>query len=347
MGLGCHISAHLAACFWTSFCILALCLLNFSGADPGLFQDLGLKVLPDISKINISINEYTRMMNTYLQMRENSVDDATPVPKLVTFKLDRKVAWRSKVPSVRLRFPVAPNRDAELQSAQLRILTPPQYNDVSSVNVQVNLVLGSRRKRLIEERTFYLSRNSSKWCEADVTSAMQLWLSGEVNLGIELVCLDRKCNLNPLEAGITTLVHTSETRRVRRSIYHKERRTDCQKGRKKRRCCRQNMKVTFSKLEFPEMNFIVEPKVYEAGYCHGLCPPNFNHATNHSRIQSLMHQMEKRNASSRTSRRIIPKACCAPSKLGSLEILLVDKDDPSKLMVEKWDNMKVIECACS
>lgn len=273
-------------------------------------------------------------------------------PNENVFVTDRQVVWNGRGSSVRVRFPVAPEADAEVESAQLRILVPPQYESdasLSAVRVQVNLVLGSRRHRLLEERTLYLSKESPKWCEFDVSSGLQSWLSGEINLGLELVCLDFNCRLDPLEAGITSLVHIGEGRRIKRaSPYHNGRRTDCQRGRgKKRRCCRQNMKVTFSKLEFPEMNFIVEPKVYEAGYCHGLCPPNYNHATNHSRIQSLIHQMERRNSSRTNKRSIIPKACCAPSKLGPLEILLVDKDDPSKLMLEKWDNMKVIECACS
>ncbi|KAJ8983070.1 hypothetical protein NQ317_007112 [Molorchus minor] len=36
--------------------------------------------------INISLNEYTKMMNSYLQTRDNSGNSA--IPKLVTFDVD-------------------------------------------------------------------------------------------------------------------------------------------------------------------------------------------------------------------------------------------------------------------
>lgn len=262
------------------------------------------------------------------------------------FVSEKQVWWKKRDVSVRMKFPITATHQVEVENAQLRILAPPQPQGPTTVRVQVNQLLGGRRKRMLEERTFYLSKNFTKWCEVDVTSAVQSWLSGDINLGLELVCLDCESSLSPYQAAITSLIYP-DIRRVRRSSpYQSERRTDCQKGKRKKKCCRQNMKVNFTKLEFPEMNFIVEPKTYEAGYCHGLCPPNYNHATNHSRIQSLMHQMERKNAKI-ANRKIIPKACCAPSKLGPLEILLINKDDPTKLLVEKWDNMVVIECACS
>nr|XP_023016729.1 bone morphogenetic protein 4 [Leptinotarsa decemlineata] len=342
--MGGIILAYLAA-WWTLFYLLALSGAIVS-ADQGLLQDLGFNVLPDISKINISLDEYTTMMNTYLHIRQKSGDDATTIPKLLTFDVDQKVVWKRKVPSIRLRFPLVPDPEIEVEDAHLRLLAPPQLHEPATVKVQVNLVLGARKRRLLEERILYLSKNSTKWCEVDVTSAVQSWFSGNINLGLELVCLDFNCRLNPQRAAITSLVHSGLGRRTRRaSPYQSGGKTDCPKGKGKRKCCRQNMKVNFTKLDFPEMNFILQPKTYEAGYCHGLCPPDFNHATNHSRIQSLMRQMEHKSTSRRPKK--IPKACCAPSKLGSLDILLINKDNPSKLMVEKWDNMVVEECACS
>ncbi|KAG5900257.1 hypothetical protein JTB14_018236 [Gonioctena quinquepunctata] len=245
-----------------------------------------------------------------------------------------------------MRFPVVPDPEAEVASAELKFLAPPQLHGSATVRVQVNLILGAKKRQLLQERTLYLSKNSTKWCDVDVTSAVQSWFSGDINLGLELVCLDFRCRLNPHRVAITSLVHSKEARRIRRSSqYQSERRTDCLKGKRKRKCCRQNMKVALPKLPLDEFKYIIEPKEYEAGYCHGLCPPNYNLATNHSMIQSIMHQMDKRNAS-RTSKKITPKTCCAPSKLAPLEILFVDKDN-SKLFVERWDNMKVIECACS
>ena len=239
----------------------------------------------------------------------------------------------------------------EVESAQLRILAPAFVDGHSTaVRIQVNQVLGVRRRRLVDEKVIYLSPNLTKWCEFEVTSAVQSWFNGERNLGLELVCIDCRNNyLKPVEAAISALVYPDH-RRFRRasSPYQPARRTDCRESRKgtKRKCCRHNMIVKFAELKFPEMVSIVQPKSYEAGFCQGQCPPNYNHATNHSRIQSLLHQMDRKNAK-RLNRRAIPKACCTPSKLEPLEILRVNPSDNTKLIVEKWDNMQVIECACS
>lgn len=263
-----------------------------------------------------------------------------------------KGSWSNNKNSVRLKFPIRGRKEeTEVDSAYLRILAPVFATSPSTtVRLQVNRVLGTRRRRLVTEETLYLSRNLTKWCEFDITSAVQSWFNGERNLGLELVCVDCNDNFKPIESAISALVFP-EHRRYRRSNspYQTARRTDCRETRKsgtKRKCCRHNMNVKFAELRFPEMGSIVQPKSYEAGFCQGQCPPNYNHATNHSRIQSLLHQMDKKNIK-KLNRKPVPKACCAPSKLEPLEILRVHPNDGSKLIVEKWDNMQVIECACS
>lgn len=238
----------------------------------------------------------------------------------------------------RLRFPIAntdPNVDVE--SAEVRLLAPPTSGK-DSVQIQVYQILGPRRRRFLEERQIYLSQKAPKWLEFDVTNAAQSWLSGERNLGLEVECSGCVDGLRPIQAALSVLVYP-ELRRSKRSsqYYESNRRSDCKGEDKKQRCCRHEMTVIFKNLKVPQMDSIIQPKFYEAGYCKGRCPPNFNYATNHSRIQSLVHRMDRTK----------PRVCCAPSKLEPLEILRVDPYDHSKLTVEKWDNMKVLECACS
>lgn len=253
---------------------------------------------------------------------------------------------KQETKSNKLRFPIHPNQDMETENAQLRILAPPSAS--SEVQVRLYQILGARRKRLLEDRTLYLHHNLTKWCEFDVTSAVQSWVSGDRNLGLELIWSDTRDFLHPLEAVVSALVYPH--RRSRRSVspYQPLRRTDCNEASRggKRRCCRHNLTVKFAELRFLEMGSIIQPKSYDLGYCQGQCPPTYNHATNHSRIQSYIHQQDRKNAK-RLNRRAVPKACCAPSKLESLDILRVNPQDNTKLIVEKWDNMQVIECACS
>ncbi|EFA11885.1 bone morphogenetic protein 7 [Tribolium castaneum] len=323
-----------AAAAWTFFY-----LVQVRSAERGLslFRDLGLSAAPDVAKINISHDEYTKMMTLYLDTRQQH---HFAIPDLLTFYPVKRDWWP------RLKFPMRPQR-VEVEGAQLHVLAPATGNQ-TSLRVQVTQILSARRRRVIEEKLIHLSPTLPKWCEFEVTSAVQSWLNGERNLGLELVCPECRNNyLKPLQAAVSALVHPEHRRSKRASPYQSLRRTDCRKLRKgaRRVCCRHDMEVTFSKLRFIEMGSIVQPKSYDAGFCQGQCPPNFNYATNHSRIQSLLHQMEWKTG--KRNRRAVPKACCAPSKLEPLEILRVNPSDTTKLIVEKWDNMQVVECACS
>lgn len=346
--MGGHLSANATAAWTLSYLVIAAVLTSLSVADRGLLHDLGLNSLPDIAKINISLTEYTSKMSLYLQARQNSIQNSVdPIPKLVTFSLEKTYSIEKEYESsLRLRFPVRKTfEEVEVENAQLRILAQP-IEGATVVHAQVHQIMGARRRRFLEERVLYLSRNLTKWIDFDVTSAVQSWLNGDRNLGFELVCLDCDSNIIAKEAAVTALVQV-EPKRRRRSVYQQERRTDCREGTKgKSKCCRHNMTVKFNELHFPEMKSILEPKTYEAGFCQGQCPPNYNFATNHSRIQSIVHQMDRKQAK-KTNRKPIPKACCSPSKLGLLEILRVDPHDESRLIVETWENMQVIECACS
>ncbi|EDV45236.1 uncharacterized protein LOC6555854 isoform X1 [Drosophila erecta] len=102
------------------------------------------------------------------------------------------------------------------------------------------------------------------------------------------------------------------------------------------RCCRNQLNVAFKNIKGFE--FILQPKVFDAGYCHGRCPPRHNPAHHHALLQSLIWQEDHNRA---------PRPCCAPSKLEMLEILHVDEDHSDKLKISTWSDMQVVECACS
>lgn len=227
----------------------------------------------------------------------------------------------------------------DIEQAELRVLAP-SFPGVDSPIIRIYQILGGQRRRLVDERKTYLSPVASKWCDFDVTTGVESWLKGDRNFGLEFEC--PQCNnsvLHPLQATLSLLVH--KNRRFRRSSsynYEEGGRTDCLLNDKKKKCCRHTMKVTFKDLKVPQISSIIQPKSYEAGFCKGRCPYNYNHATNHSRIQSLVHKLD---------RKVVPRVCCAPSKLAPLDILRVDPYDYTKLNVEKWDNMRVLECACS
>lgn len=102
------------------------------------------------------------------------------------------------------------------------------------------------------------------------------------------------------------------------------------------RCCRNQLDVAFKDIKGFE--FILQPKVFDAGYCHGRCPPRHNPAHHHALLQSLIWQEDHSRA---------PRPCCAPSKLEMLEILHIDENHSDKLKISTWSDMQILECACS
>lgn len=215
------------------------------------------------------------------------------------------------------------------------------------VRVQVYQVLDRQRTRLIDERDVFLVAGATKWVEFDVTKAVRNWIeNSEQNLGLELHCAEcKKRGHHSILADdhrtpvINALITVDSNVREKRSaeqtlFYEKNRKTDCHNSNSKR-CCRHKMDFDLTQLG---MDFIIQPKKFDGGICKGRCPPRYNAAHNHAVLQSLMWKKNKN---------LTPRVCCAPSKLQHLEILTVDEDDPAKLTVKRWENMIVLECACS
>lgn len=240
-----------------------------------------------------------------------------------------KKSWRR----THLFFPIERlPAQTEVDSSELRLLAPAIPN-IDLINISIYQILNRRKRRFITEKIVYPSSHQPKWWDFDLTTAASSWLSGEPNLGIELECSGCQHEFHPLEASVNALVLPRNRRRSKRGIE----RTDCRTNDANRKCCRHKLQVDFKKLKLGEANSIIQPKTYEAGYCRGRCPLNYNYASNHSRIQSIVHRMNK----------TVPRVCCTGSKLSHLGVLRVDPHDSTKLQVEKWDNMIVLECACS
>lgn len=183
-----------------------------------------------------------------------------------------------------------------------------------------------------------------RWIEVDCTAAAIAWVERKLeNLGLEVefqhegVPAVRRV-ASP--ASFNVFTSTAARRLLKRAApdqlmaLHKGRRTECRGDNKK--CCRHQMTVIFKDLKGFE--FIIQPKTFDAGYCKGRCPPRYNPAHHHALLQSLIWKEDRKKA---------PRPCCAPSKLAELEILYIDENDPTKLKVSNWKNMRVLECACS
>ena len=110
---------------------------------------------------------------------------------------------------------------------------------------------------------------------------------------------------------------------------------------------RKKMPVNIRDLE--GFGFIYQPRVFDAAFCAGRCPPRFHPLNDHSLLQSLMHIKSKRAALAETGTRKakIKNTCCTPAVFENLDILHLDEKDPAKLRVTNWKNIIVSECACA
>ncbi|XP_040170854.1 uncharacterized protein LOC120904699 [Anopheles arabiensis] len=199
--------------------------------------------------------------------------------------------------------------------------------------------------------------NGSRWYQLPLEEAVRTWLDGSrKNLGLELYCEGchaqdvhivhdsspyfRSYDETPVLNVVGRLVQREKRSKLQR--YRPQMRdylsppktTACTAGNK--RCCRHPLLVDFRDIE--GFDFIIQPKIFDAGFCRGRCPTKFNPATHHALLQSLLHEHIKYD---------VPKPCCAPSSLDHIDVLHADPKNPQRLKVSTWHNMRVLECACS
>lgn len=119
-------------------------------------------------------------------------------------------------------------------------------------------------------------------------------------------------------------------------------------GKKSKKCCPHSLVLNFRKV--PGFEWILEPSEIDIFMCMGDChysklkdDSGDHHAvnnalSNHAVFQAYLHKFNKKR---------VPKLCCTPSKLDSVQIVHYDPDDPSKLTTTRWTDAIVRECACA
>ncbi|RWS28487.1 putative TGF-beta ligand glass bottom boat protein-like protein [Leptotrombidium deliense] len=103
-----------------------------------------------------------------------------------------------------------------------------------------------------------------------------------------------------------------------------------------RSCQKKTLYVSFRDLGWQD--WIIAPDGYAAFFCDGECSFPLNahmNATNHAIVQTLVHLMNPH---------IVPKPCCAPTKLSAIMVLYFD--DNSNVILKKYKNMVVKSCGC-
>ncbi|XP_058055303.1 bone morphogenetic protein 5-like [Anopheles bellator] len=229
-----------------------------------------------------------------------------------------------------------------------------------TVTVHVYQLVDPYERHFLTSKTIAVDEiapNGSRWYQLPLEEAVRTWLDGSrKNLGLELYCegchasnlyivhdsspFFRSHEETPVLNVVGRLVQREKRSKVQRyrpmlhDYQSPPKTTACKAGNK--RCCRHPLLVDFRDIEGFE--FIIQPKIFDAGFCRGRCPTKHNPATQHAMLQSLLHEHVKYD---------VPKPCCAPSSLDHIDILHPDTKNPQRLMVSTWPSMRVLECACS
>ncbi|XP_062560718.1 uncharacterized protein LOC134225007 [Armigeres subalbatus] len=230
-----------------------------------------------------------------------------------------------------------------------------------SVNLHIYQLVEPYERHWLTSRTIgvaELALNDKKWFQLPLDEAVRTWLDGSrKNLGLEIYCENCYNNgifvihdsspfFNSYEETPVLNVVGKLIQREKRSKVHQRYKptmrdylsppklTSCSPNNK--RCCRHPLLVDLRDIEGFE--YIIQPKLFDAGFCRGRCPSKFNPASHHALIQSLLHEHYKYD---------VPKPCCAPSRMDHIDVLHADPKNPQRLKVTTWSNMRVIECACS
>jgi len=176
----------------------------------------------------------------------------------------------------------------------------------------------------------------------DISHAVQAWsLRPRLNKGLKLDLKGCK-NVEIIQEDVDIIFTEAKIRHKRSPKRHRLRRH--RKSRKTRSLCRRkSMRVDLTKLK--GFDFIFLPKHFNAAMCSGKCPPRYKPLSDHSLLQSLIGL--RSGLGHHGSRSSAPSPCCSPSAFESIDILHLDDQDPTKLKVTNWKNIKVSQCACA
>uniref|UniRef100_A0A182UCT6 TGF-beta family profile domain-containing protein n=1 Tax=Anopheles melas TaxID=34690 RepID=A0A182UCT6_9DIPT len=266
-------------------------------------------------------------------------------------KLRRKRSLHNDYDLVYIRFDI-PTRNAST-GEMTGFQSPSLYHDPRGEHGEEDEEEDDAATVAVQE----IPPNGSRWYQLPLEEAVRTWLDGSrKNLGLELYCEGchaqdvhivhdsspyfRSYDETPVLNVVGRLVQREKRSKLQR--YRPQMRdylsppktTACTAGNK--RCCRHPLLVDFRDIE--GFDFIIQPKIFDAGFCRGRCPTKFNPATHHALLQSLLHEHIKYD---------VPKPCCAPSSLDHIDVLHADPKNPQWLKVSTWHNMRVLECACS
>lgn len=222
-------------------------------------------------------------------------------------------------------------------------------------------------KQMELESSVTVTGDKEGWLKLNVTHAADAWTLFPVsNLGMYIRVINQKGReVKPSRIGIvgssgpadkqafmvgffrmSKELHVRRTRSTRKhqieevsfsdDPYSTYSRNAFPQVRRQSGCARHTLYVSFRDLGWQD--WIIAPDGYSAFYCNGECAfPLGAHmnATNHAIVQTLVHLLDPY---------LVPKPCCAPTKLSPISVLYFDQN--SNVVLKRYRDMIVKACGC-
>ncbi|XP_023219628.1 bone morphogenetic protein 2-like [Centruroides sculpturatus] len=215
-------------------------------------DNLNIRSEPDMSKVNISVEEMRRMLLMYY--REEKLLKLSKYKSIVKHE---EGELRKK-----LMFFLPQMSLSDLHSATLRLSIHPNNSGVLHLLHQNHLV-----------NTLNLSTHRGE--ELDLFKIVGQWIEQpDSNQGLTLECAS--CQSIPTEATLHVVSH----RRMKRQV--KNRRSKCKRNYD---CCLKKLKVNFKEIGW---NWIYRPESFDFYYCKGKCRNDTSILSQNALIRSIL-----------------------------------------------------------
>lgn len=331
-------------------CIRSQIQVNEVGIRESLVEHLGLVSTPNMEKANVSLQELRKMYHIYRQSVHQTKIAKRLHRKFLRFDLSKSsqnIVLNSFTRQKRSTFfpkeiilainqSLIPSHSI-ISEAKLGLSVQIPNDDCK---ISIKQVVGIDDQGIALDSVSLNGKAKEIDVILDISHAVQAWsLRPKLNKGLKLALTGCK-NIKIFKEGIDIVFTKTHVRHKRSPKRHRSRGI---RRSRKNLCKRKIMKVSLTKLG--GFDFIFMPKKFNAAMCSGKCPPRYKPLSDHSLLQSLVGLRSGQGQD--YPNRSPPSPCCSPSAYESLDILHLDDQDPTKLKVTNWKNIKVSQCACA
>ncbi|CAG0891951.1 unnamed protein product [Darwinula stevensoni] len=302
--------------------------------EEGFLEKFGLASVPDVSKLNTTQAEVSKVYHEYW----SSPGEKIPIdePRLWTLEASEEARTNSGAEEDGLKLTFDLEEKAKTEKMDLSIWSAR----LASLKLKVESDGWNRGYLILYDQTNSTGEHlETKQVEANAEGLdVTVPVSQHLVMGRGRIVFYVRCHGCRVSSPTLEILLVSEER----SNWWRGNEVellDCPADGRDSKCCRNGMTVSIK--DIPRMNFVLHPLEFEAFRCEGHCPHEHRAASNHAILQSLVRRQDQKAG----RHPVTPEPCCAPKTLKDLDIIYLD--DGNTIRKGTWKEVIVQDCACS